>query len=168
MRRGQGIPTDIEDLEKELGSRTDRMSTKIFRTPRADQQIRSRPKSDQKRIVAFMRDLEANGCAALSYRLTGADPLEKLCDKHLSGRLRAIVAFESQQAAWLLLVADHDDSDPEFNVYTELYRLVGHEPVPSEKRTKPPCCGTDGKAPILDRAAEDLALKAIEIRKTRR
>ncbi|MCO8276848.1 hypothetical protein M1L60_40340 [Actinoplanes sp. TRM 88003] len=115
-----------------------------------------------------MRDLEANGCAALSYRLTGADPLERLCDKHLSARLRVIVAFESQETAWLLLVADHDDSDPDFNIYAELYRLVGHEPEPSEKRTKPPCCDEEGAAPAFGRAAEDLALKATELRRTRR
>jgi hypothetical protein len=28
------------------------MSVKIFRTPRADQQLRSRPKSDQKKVIA--------------------------------------------------------------------------------------------------------------------
>ncbi|WP_433376696.1 hypothetical protein ACQPZX_08315 [Actinoplanes sp. CA-142083] len=144
------------------------MSVKIFRTPRADQQLRSRSKGDQKKVIAFLRDLEANGCAALSYRLTGSDPLERLCDKHLGGRLRVIVAFESEQTAWLMLVADHDDSDPDFNIYAELYRLVGHEPEPSEKRTKPPCCGEDGTAPALGQAAEDLALRATEIRKTRR
>lgn len=144
------------------------MTIKIFRTPRADQQLRSRPRGDQKKVIAFLRDLESNGCAALSYRLTGADPLERLCDKHLGARLRVIVAFESQQTAWLLLVADHDDADPEFNVYAELYRLVGHEPEPSQRRTKPPCCGEDGSAPSLGRDAEDLALRAIEIRRTRR
>lgn len=144
------------------------MSVKIFRTRRADQQLRSRRKDEQKKVIAFLRDLEANGCAALSYRLTGADPLERLCDKHLGARHRVIVAFESQQTAWLLLVADHDDSDPDFNVYAELYRLVGHEPESSEKRTKPPCCGEDGSAPALGQAAEDLALRASEIRKTRR
>ncbi|MFF5082413.1 hypothetical protein ACFY36_35660 [Actinoplanes sp. NPDC000266] len=94
--------------------------------------------------------------------------MERLCDKHLGGRLRVIVAFESEQTAWLLLVADHDDSDPDVNIYAELYRLVGHEPEPSEKRTKPPCCGKDGDAPALGQAAEDLALRATEIRKTRR
>jgi hypothetical protein len=144
------------------------MPTKIFRTRRADQQLRSRRKDEQKKVIAFLRDLEANGCAALSYRLTGADPLERLCDKHLGGRLRVIVAFESQETAWLLLVADHDDSDPDFNIYAELYRLVGHEPEPSEKRAKPPCCGDDGSAPALGRTAEDLAMMASELRKTRR
>ncbi len=144
------------------------MSVKIFRTPRADQQLKSHPKADQKRIIAFLRDLEANGCSALSYRLTGADPLERLCDRHLGGRLRAIVAFESPHTAWLLLIADHDDSDPIFNIYTELYRLIGFEPEPAKKRTKPACCGNDGSAPILGKVAEDLALKAISIRKTRR
>ena len=115
-----------------------------------------------------MRDLEVNGCAALSYRLTGTSPLERLCDKHLGGTLRAVVAFESQTRAWLLLVADHNDDDPEFNVYAELYRLIGHEPEPGEKRTKPPCCGEDGLAPELGRQAEDLASRAAAIRRTRR
>ncbi|GAA0473818.1 hypothetical protein Ade02nite_74190 [Paractinoplanes deccanensis] len=66
------------------------MPTAIVRTPRADQQLRSLPKSKQKRVVAFLRELQADGCAALGYRLTGADPLERLCDKHLGGALRAI------------------------------------------------------------------------------
>jgi len=132
-------------------SQTSRMSVKIFRTPRADQQLRSRPKGDQRKVIGFLRDLEANGCAALSYRLTGSDPLERLCDKHLGGRLRVIVAFESQQTAWLLLVADHDDSDPDFNIYAELYRLVGHEPESSEKRTKPRVAAMTGPLPLWAR-----------------
>jgi hypothetical protein len=87
------------------------MPVKIFRTPRADQQIRSRAKSEQKK---------------------------------------------------------DDNRDPEVNVYAELYRLVGHELPPSERRTKPPCCGPDGSAPAFGPAAEDLARRATEIRRTRR
>ncbi|GID93279.1 hypothetical protein ACFQFC_17080 [Amorphoplanes digitatis] len=137
-------------------------------TQRATQQLKDLQKDKQKKVLAFLRDLEARGCAALSYRLTGTEPLDRLCDKHLGGSLRAVVAFESQARAWLILVGDHDDADAEFNVYYELYRLVGHAPTPSEKRTKPPCCGEGGSAPAMGDVAEDLALRAMRLRKTRR
>ncbi|MFI5931816.1 hypothetical protein [Actinoplanes sp. NPDC051494] len=76
--------------------------------------------------------------------------------------------FESATKAWLILLADHDDNDVDFNVYYELYRIVGFEPDSSEKRTKPPCCGDDGSAPAMGQLAEDLALRAIPVRRTRR
>jgi len=48
--------------------------------------------------------LAAEGCAALAYRLAGDPPLDHLCVKHLEGHLRVIVAFESDERAWILLV----------------------------------------------------------------
>jgi len=144
------------------------MPIEVLRTPLADQQVKTLHRERQKRVIEFVRDLEARGCAALSYRLTGDSPLDHLCDKHLGGRLRAIVAFESRSKAWLLLIADHDDRDPILNVYAQLYRLVGLEPEPSEKRTKPPCCDDGGVAPELGAHAEEIAARAIELRKTRK
>lgn len=96
------------------------MPTEVFPTPLADQQVKALHRDQQRKVIEFVRDLEARGCAALSYRLTGDRPLDHLCDKHLGGRLRAIVAFESRSKAWLLLVADHDDRDPILNVYAQL------------------------------------------------
>ena len=144
------------------------MPTQIVRTPRADQQLRDLDRAKQKKVLDFLRDLAANGCAALGYRLTGTEPLDRLCDKHLGGALRAIVAFESASKAWLLLVAEHDDNDPEFNVYAQLYQIIGHEPEPSEKRTKPPCCGEDEAPPEMGSLAEDIARRVVEVRRTRR
>jgi hypothetical protein len=75
--------------------------------------------------------------------------------KHLRGAWRAVVAFTSEDTAWLLLVAQHD-REPETDVYETLYRLVGHEPEPGEGRSKPPCCDkTTGLPPEVEEALVD-------------
>jgi hypothetical protein len=137
------------------------VSTEVVTTPRADQQINQLRSTQTKQLTTFVKDLESRGCAALGYRLTGDEPLEHLCVKHLGGQLRVIVAFERADRAWLLLVGPHDDSDPDIDVYTELYQLVGFRPPDSTKRTKPPCCGGDGEPPALGKAAEELADGAV-------
>lgn len=114
------------------------MPTAVLATPRADQQIQGLDRKQAKKFDEFLDDLAAQGCAALAYRLSGPTPLDHLCVKHLGGSLRVVVAFESPQRAWVLLVGPHHDRDPILNVYTELYRLLGVEPPDAAGRTKPP------------------------------
>ena len=137
-------------------------------TPRADQQVNGLRGIQIRQLAGFVKDLESRGCAALGYRLTGDEPLDHLCVKHLGGQLRVVVAFERADRAWLLLVGPHDDSDPYIDVYTELYQLVGLRPPDSTKRTKPPCCGKTGEPPALGEAAEELADRAVKMRMRRR
>jgi hypothetical protein len=42
------------------------------------------------------------------------------CVRHLSGAIRVVVAFETAERAWVLLVGPHDNKDPILNVYSEL------------------------------------------------
>jgi hypothetical protein len=63
-----------------------------------------------------------------------------LCVRHLTGSLRIVVAFETPERAWVLLVGPHDEKDPVLNVYSELYLLIGVEPPDNVGRGKPPCC----------------------------
>jgi hypothetical protein len=44
-----------------------------------------------------------------------------------------VVAFETPQRAWVLLVGPHHGQDPVLNVYGELYRLLGIEPEPGTR-----------------------------------
>ncbi len=84
----------------------------------------------------------------MGYWVTGPDPLNRLCVKHLRGRDRVVVAFEDPDRAWVLLVGEHRNSDPGRNVYDVLYELVGVRPGSDAKRTKPPCCDAkNGTAP---------------------
>lgn len=92
---------------------------------------------------AFLDDLAAAGCAAMGYRLTGPDPLPRLCVKHLRGQDRVVVAFPATDQAWVLLVAPHLDDDPGRNVYDLLYQLSG---------VQPPDQGTAHQAAMLRRA----------------
>lgn len=112
--------------------------------------------------------LEADGCAALTYRLTGELPIDHLCVKHLAGSLRVVVGFDGPGSAWVLLVGLHDQQDPDVDVYTELYRLAGLAEVPKGERTKPSCCDTDGGAPYLPGEVADLASRARMLRRSRR
>lgn len=95
---------------------------------------------------AFLDALAHEGCAAMGYRLSGP-VIDRLCVKHVRGSLRAVVAFSADDVAWVLIVGDHVD-DPRTNIYDELYRLVGHRPLPGQKRTKPPCCDDANVTPL--------------------
>ena len=96
---------------------------------------------------AFLDDLAAQGCAAMGYRLTGPDPLPRLCVKHLRAQDRVVVAFSAVGQAWALLVGPHRDDDPGRNVYDLLYQLAGVQPPEQARRTKPPCCDDQGSVP---------------------
>lgn len=139
--------------------------TRVFFSKRADQQHSMQRKKDRERVADFVSVLKANGCKALGYRLTGTEPIGRLCVRHL-GRLRVVVAFADPATAWVLLIGPHDDKDHGIDIYTELYRLVGFAPQPGEKRTKPPCCDESGTAPLHDQA-EILVDRATMLRRTR-
>lgn len=122
-----------------------------------------------KAFGTFLDELAAVGCRALAYRLSGPAPLDHLCVKHIDGPLRVVVAFETPQRAWVLLVGPHDDRDPVLNVYAELYRLLGMEPPPEAGRGKPPCCDeTADLPPVLGDTLSEILDRAAKLRRTRR
>ncbi len=125
-------------------------TTRVVETPTAARQVDSLRGPRRRAYQAFLDDLAAAGCAAMGYRLTGPDPLPRLCVKHLRGQDRVIVAFPSDDEAWVLLVAAHRDDDPGLSVYDLLYQIAGVQPPDQARRTKPPCCGEDdGTAPAI-------------------
>lgn len=130
------------------------MPCEVLRTPIAATQSAALRGPNKKALDAWLDDLAQRGCAALSYRLSG-EVVEHLCVKHIRGALRAVVAFTSEDTAWLPLVAPHN-REPGTDVYEALYRLIGREPEPGEERSKPPCCGdaTSG-APLVDEVLID-------------
>jgi hypothetical protein len=143
--------------------------TEVIATPRAEQQIAGLDRAHARAFGEFLDDLAARGCKALGYRLSGPAPVDHMCVKHLRGTLRAVVAFEGQQRAWVLLVGRHDDEDPVLNVYAELYRLLGAEPPEAAGRNKPPCCDESTELPpVLGAAVTEFAGRAARARKTRR
>lgn len=101
---------------------------------------------------AFARDLAQHGCQALGYRLTG-QLVEQLCVRHLRGADRVVVAFPEPGLATIVLVGRHTTDDS--NVYDLLYRVLGIDVVPVDKRTKPACCNKDGEAPSVDQQLVD-------------
>jgi mRNA-degrading endonuclease RelE of RelBE toxin-antitoxin system len=143
------------------------MPTEVLATPRAEQQIGKLSRKHSKVFENFLNDLAAGGCRALAYRLSDQAPVDHLCVKHLSGSLRVVVAFETPQRAWILLVGPHNDHDPVLNVYAELYRLLGAEPSPDARRTKPPCCDETGELPpVLGAALTEILDHAVKLRRT--
>ena len=145
------------------------MPTEVRATPRAQQQIAALSRRERQQFDAFLDNLASQGCAALAYRLSGPTPIDHICVKHLRAALRVIVAFESVERVWILLVGMHDDSDPVFNVYTELYRMLGGEPPADAGRTKPPCCDEiKGLPPVLAATVDDILANSRQIRQTRR
>lgn len=131
------------------------------------QQIATLRRRDRNRFVAVSNEIAAHGCPALAYRLTGPTPLDHICVKHLTGALRVIVVFGQSDEACVVLLGPHDVGDPSVDVYTALYKLVGVRPTSNEKRTKPPCCGEAGEAPVLDGLVEELVERARRLRRTR-
>lgn len=142
------------------------MPIEVISTRRAQQQVDHLDRTHARTFTAFVDDLARNGCAALGYRLTGPVPIGRMCVKHLRGALRVVVAFESPRRACVLLVGPHDGSDPNCDVYAELYELLGATPPEGAGRDKPPCCGEDGEPP--PGLGDDLADLIIATAKQRR
>lgn len=125
------------------------MTVRVFETHLASRQADALRGAARQAYQAFLDDLAAEGCAAMGYRLTGPDPLPRLCAKHLRGQDRVIVAFSAPDEAWVVLIGTHT-TDPGRNVYDQLYQLAGVSPPDQASRTKPPCCGeTDGRTPMV-------------------
>jgi hypothetical protein len=113
------------------------VALEILETPVAAAQVDALRGPRKRAYSAFLLELAANGCAAMSYRLAGPEPLPRLCVRHLRGADRVIVAFEQLDRAWVVLVGPHT-ADRESNIYDLLYRITGTPIEPSERRTKPP------------------------------
>jgi hypothetical protein len=118
------------------------VAAEVRATPLANKIIEQLPRRARVAYDQFEGDLAAKGCAALTYRLSG-DLLDHLCVVHLTGAMRVIVAFESAEVAYVILVGDHDESRHQLDVYRQLYALAGHEPPDQAGRAKPPCCDTE-------------------------
>ncbi|MEV6348708.1 hypothetical protein [Actinoplanes sp. NPDC051851] len=144
------------------------MRTRVTETPRASQQVEGLRRKDRTSYEQFLDMLEAQGCAALGYRLTGDLPIDHLCVKHLTGRLRVVVGFEAPGRAWVLLIGLHERKDPGVDVYAELYRLAELDDVPEGERTKPSCCDPDGVAPFAAPEVTELVDRARRLRRGRR
>lgn len=134
-------------------------------TTLAERQIAALRGPRRKAFDSFLAELARDGCAALSYRLTGDDPLPQLCVRHLSGQDRVVVAFEGD-TAWVLLVGPHDAEDRRANVYAALYQLAGVTP-PEGPRTKPPCCDEDDQPPEPDLSVLDQLIQQASPRRDR-
>ncbi len=67
--------------------------------------------------------MRRKGNASGRVRLTG-DVAEHLCVRHLSGRLRVVVAFRMPELTAVVLIGPHDDTDPGIDVHTQLYALA--------------------------------------------
>jgi hypothetical protein len=56
-----------------------------------------------------------------------------------------------------------------FNIYTELYNVLGTQPTDDAGRTKPPCCDQINQLPpVLGAEIADILGNANQIRRTRR
>lgn len=141
------------------------MSYDVRATTLADRQIAALRGPRRKAFEVFIAELARDGCAALSYRLTGDDPLPQLCVRHLRGQDRVLVAFDGE-TAWVLLVGQHDAGDRRADVYTTLYRLAGVMP-PEDPRTKPPCCDDDAQPPEVDLSVLDHLVREASPRRNR-
>ncbi|MFH9348173.1 hypothetical protein [Kitasatospora sp. NPDC017646] len=123
---------------------------------------------EKKSFLDWTYDLEQRGCGALDYRLTGPAPVDRMCVKHLFGNLRAIVAFDGDGTAWIVMVGPHDEQDPERNVYARLWKLIGLDAPPEGKRTKPRCCSAAGLAPMDEGTVQDLVDRCRDLARRRR
>jgi hypothetical protein len=131
-------------------------------TPVAERQVAGLRGPTRKAFEAFAADLAHRGCAALGYRLSGSDVLERICIKHLRGTWRAVVVFPGPTVAWIVLVAEHG-TDPGRNVYDALYLLIGHAPEPEAGRTKPPCCDDDYPPLVDEPLVDELVARTREV-----
>ncbi len=80
---------------------------------------------------------------------------------HLTGQLRVIVAFESPEIAYVVLIGNHNRDRPPLDIYQQLYKLAGHQPSDEAGRDKPPCCDTETSEPPADTALLDELLTSM-------
>jgi hypothetical protein len=125
------------------------VAVEVRATRLANKIIEQLPRRSRRAYDQFEADLAARGCAAMAYRLSGS-MLDHLCVVHLIGAMRVIVAFESAEVAYVVLVGNHDDSLPPLDVYQQLYAAAGLEPPDQAGRDKPPCCDTETGEPPVD------------------
>ncbi len=145
------------------------MTIPVYTTDFADLQIGRLRNRDREAFDRFVSDLGHRGCIAPGYRLTGPEPVNAICVKHLVGPLRAIVGFKTSSEAWIVLVGPHARDRPEIDVYTLLYELAGVRPPDDEKRTKPPCCDAGTGLPVeLGDLVEQLVARARGLARGRR
>ncbi len=135
------------------------MTVEIRATPLANKIIEGLARKARGAYDQFEADLAVRGCAALAYRLSG-DFLDHLCVIHLTGQMRVIVAFESPEIAYVVLIGNHDRDRPP-DVYQQLYELAGHQPSDQAGRRKPPCCDTETGEPPTDTALLDQLLTSM-------
>ena len=137
------------------------MAVEVLETPLAEAQATRLRGPAARTYQVFLDDLARRGCAALGYRVTGPDPLERLCVRHLRGEDRVVVAFQGETRTWVLFIGAHRADDPGAYFYEELYRLAGVRPPSHQRRRKPPCCGDGDEPPALDeQAIGDLVVRA--------
>lgn len=137
------------------------MAVEVLETPLSEAQAARLRGPAARAYQVFLDDLARRGCAAIGYRVTGPDPLERLCVRHLRGEDRVVVAFQGETRAWVLLIGAHRADDPGADFYEELYRLAGVRPPSDQRRRKPPCCGDGDEPPALDeQAIGDLVVRA--------
>jgi hypothetical protein len=135
------------------------LSYEVKATPIAQRQVAGLRGPRRKGFDAFVAMLANEGCRALAYRLTGNEPLPRLCVQHLRAKDRVVVAFDGA-TVWVLLVGPHDEGDRRTDIYTALYQLAGVD-LPETPRTKPPCCDEDDQPPTLDgQVIDDLVRRA--------
>ena len=130
------------------------MAVEVRATPLTNKIIENLPRRSRRVYDQFEADLAARGCAALTYRLSG-NTLDHLCVRHLTRAMRVIVAFESAEVAYVVLVGNHDGSHAQVNVYQQLYALAGHHPQEQAGRDKPPCCEPNTDEPPVNAAQLD-------------
>ena len=134
------------------------MPYEVKATPIAQRQIVGLRGPRRKAFDAFGTMLANEGCRALAYRLTGAEPLPGHV-QHLRAKGRVVVAFDGP-TAWVLLVGPHEEGDRRTDVYTALYQLGGVD-LPETPRSKPPCCDEDDQPPTVDgQVLDDLVRRA--------
>jgi hypothetical protein len=75
--------------------------------------------------------------------------------------MRVIVAFESPEIAYVVLIGNHERDRPPLDVYQQLYELAGHQPSDQAGRDKPPCCDTESGEPPVDAALLDELLTSM-------
>lgn len=127
----------------------------------AEAQINALRASVRSAAEDFLTLLTTQGCAAMGYRLSGSDVLERLCVKHLRAAWRVVVAFPRPDEAVVLVVGEHTQ-DPGRNLYDTLYEIIGHQPAPTSGRNKPPCCDDDAQPPLTEQDQVDALADRIQ------
>jgi hypothetical protein len=134
--------------------------TFLVRPTRAvDQRIRAAdtPRSVRAAYTDKYIALQARGCAAADYRLSGSGAWPRFCVIDLGAGYKLVLAFQDEQTVVLVHLDQHDQRTDPYAWLEEAFGLPDRSGHGGGRGNRVGCCADDGSPPVDHDLADALA-----------